>query len=99
MIDKVMLYLKSGKHRVKAAVLLTVLLAVSWNLFAAENPIPLKQSNAGWLFAMPDGTTRFCARSSETTAQCVDQIGNQYSCAFRNPPVYFNDCKPSEGIE
>jgi hypothetical protein len=96
-MEKIMNWLRSGKHRAAATIgALFVLAVLAQCAEASENPVPIGKApdNSGWLFQMPSGQQWYCGRISEFHAGCVDTESKQtYKCSFEQPPRYFADCK------
>lgn len=92
-MDKIMNWLRSGKHRVIATIAVLLLLALSANA-QAGNPTLKYKMTSGWMFQTDQGE-RFCRSEGKGVVTCLDANQNQYVCTYQDPPVYFKDCVDS----
>ena len=92
MKDKIMNYLRTGKHRIIAAVLITLVM-VTCTAVVNANPTVDYRTSHGFMFTLPNGEQRFCGLNTPEEVRCMDQAENVYSCEYRDPPEYFANCK------
>jgi hypothetical protein len=70
-------------------IIMAALLAVSMNV-SANNVLKYK-TPGGWMFDTPQGE-RLCITTGNGLVECLDVAGNEYLCAYEDPPKYFSNC-------
>lgn len=97
MVNKVMAWLRSGRHRMQAAVLLTVLIVISFNVLAQSPEFKLKYTeNAGYIkfFKGDEFGSAICldTKTEASNSEALPDGWRAVTCNDMNTPIRWHLC-------